>query len=168
MTTGFQITFETDQKGAWEVLAHLRDRLDPGGLADFLEKVIEPYIKLRIENRFLSEGDDVVGKWHPLAVATHLIRASLGFPPDHPINVRTNEMRNFLVTSRSDIKIQGPEVELTHPPPTGNRGLSEKIKTAQQGKSSPRTQPRAVLGLNENDLLFITSELAAYLVEGTI
>lgn len=77
-------------------------------------------------------------------------------------------MKDFLLLSPADIKVQGPEVELTHPGPTGDRSLQEKIQTAQSGSSNPNTRPRPVLGLNENDLLFITSELAAYLTEGMI
>lgn len=168
MAVGIQITFETDKDGAQAVIDELRDRLENAGLAQFLEKVVEPFIKLRIENRFHSEGDDVTGGWQPLHVATQLIRASYGFPPDHPINVRTSQMKDFLVNSRSDIKNNGADVTLIHPPPTGNKGLDEKIKTAQQGKTKPRTPPRPVLGFNENDLLFVTSELAAYLVEGIV
>lgn len=168
MALGFQITIETDSKSAQGVVDELRDRLDAAGLSQFLEKVVEPFIKLRIENRFGSEGDDVTNAWQPLRVATQLIRASYGFPPDHPINVRTSQMKDFLVNSRSDIKASGADVELIHPPPTGSRSLDDKIKTAQMGKSKPKTPPRPVLGFNENDLLFVTSELAAYLVEGIV
>lgn len=168
MALGFQITIETDKSSAQGVIDELRDRLQAAGLEQFLEKVVEPFMKLRIENRFQSEGDDVTGKWQPLHVATQLIRASYGFPPDHPINVRTSQMKDFLVNTKSDIKASGADVTLTHPPPTGNKSLDEKIKAAQQGKSKPRTPARPVLGFNENDLLFVTSELAAYLVEGII
>lgn len=165
---GFQIVFDVDRAGATAVVAELMHRLEAQELVDFLRQKIEPYVKLRIEGRFVGEGDDVTGAWDPLKVATRLIRASHGFPPDHPINVRTSRMKDFLLISPADIKVQGPEVELTHPGPTGDRSLNEKIKTAQFGSTSPNTQPRPVLGFNENDLLFITSELAAYLTEGII
>lgn len=165
---GFEVLFETDSSGAQAVFEALNERLESDALVDFMRKEIEPYIKLRIEGRFAAEGDDVTGQWHPLTVATKLIRARNGFPPDHPINVRTGKMKDYLVHSPSDIKIQGPEVELTHPGPTGDRELQDKIRTAQEGKTKPRTPARPVLGLNENDLLFITSELAAYLTEGFI
>lgn len=168
MATGFQIVFDVDRAGATAVTAELMHRLEAQELVDFLRQKIEPYVKLRIEGRFASEGDDVTGAWDPLKVATQLIRASHGFPPDHPINVRTSRMKDFLLLSPADIKVQGPEVQLTHPGPTGDRSLQEKIQTAQSGASSPNTRPRPVLGLNENDLLFITSELAAYLVDGII
>lgn len=162
--TGFNILFEADAASTNAMLAELEKRLSSEGLADFLSDRVDGFLRARIAQRFSGEGDDVSGAWHPLTVATSMIRASQGFPPDHPINVRTGDMRSFLVNSASDVKEHSLGATLKHPPPTTNKFINEKIRTAQQGKSRPRTPPRPVIGVNENDLLFVTSELAAYLM----
>jgi hypothetical protein len=55
----------------------------------------------------------------------------------------------------------------TFPAPGAATGeLAEKIKTAQQGKASPSTVPRPVIGMNNVDEAFITTDLEAFLVRG--
>lgn len=166
----FEIAFEAETQHLQGVLRHLDQRLNPDGLGDYLEAKIEPFLQMRIDARFAAEGDDVTGAWHPLKQATEMIRASKGFPPAHPINVRTNKMKHWLVNVPADLIIGGDEAVLIHPPFAGpsDAKTREKIQTAQQGKRSPNTPPRPVLGVNENDLLFITSELVAWITEGYI
>lgn len=165
---GFEILFESDASSATGVFSSLEDKLDPSGLVSFLETEVDPYIRGRIAGRFSTEGDDVSGRWHPLTRATQYYRARQGYPPAHPINVRTRQMRDFLVHTRSQVRSSGLEVILLHPPPVADSELNRKIATAQGGKSSPGTPPRPVIGVNENDLLFITSSLAAYLIQGIV
>lgn len=164
MATGFQIDFDVDAAHFNALLAELHLKVSPAGLTTFLNTIVDPFIRSRIDERFASEGDDVTGAWSPLTVATAMIRASQGISPDHPINVRTSKMRDYLVNTQSDVKPTGFDAVLSHPPPTGDAKLNEKIKTAQMGSTSPRTPPRPVIGLNQNDLLFVTSELVIYLV----
>lgn len=58
---------------------------------------------------------------------------------------------------------------LIHPPAgSADPITAKKLKTAQSGSSKPSTPARSVVGVNENDLLFITSSLTAYLVEDFI
>lgn len=160
----FYVYFDVSQAQFAGTVALLNQRLSSVGLSLFLKTVVDPFVRNRIEQRFISEGDDVSGKWHPLTAATALIRTQKGFPPDHPINVRTGLMRQFLVGTPGDVRASGPLVTLTHPPPTADGLMTQKISTAQAGKSRPQTPARPVMGLNTNDALFITSELTAYLI----
>lgn len=164
----FQVTFEADAAHLQGVLLMLEDKLNPLGLAEFMDATVDPFLRMRTEDRFAQEGDDVVGSWQPLQLATQQIRASKGFSPAHPINVRTGKMRNFLVNRPADVKPNGFGATLTYPGPIGDSELFEKLSTAQGGKSYPSTPPRPVIGVNENDMLFVTSELVAWLMEGYI
>jgi len=166
--TGYYVQIDADASEVTKVIQHLQDKLSPTGLSVFLNTMVDPYIRNRIDQRFGSEGDDVSGAWHPLEQATQQIRAAYGYPPDHPINVRTGKMRSFLVHTQSDVQPNGMGATLTHPPLTGDPITLKKIKTAQTGSSSPATPARPVIGLNQNDDLFITSELVVYLTEGMI
>lgn len=161
----FNIQITTDSSSANAVFALLIARVSTPGISAFMAAIVDPFIRNRIDQRFSMEGDDVTGHWHPLTAATEHFRSTKGFPPDHPINVRTSTMRNFLTGTPGDIRPTGPWVTYTHPPPGGTYGLTDlKIETAQRGKARPLTPPRPVIGVNQNDLLFITSELAAYLI----
>jgi hypothetical protein len=165
----FFVLIETDASEAVAVLDALMIRSSPVGLSAFLDTVVDPWVRNRIDQRFNSEGDEVSGSWDPLAAATQQIRASYGFPPDHPINVRTGMMRNFLVGTPSDVKPNGFGADLQHPPPgAGSSVMQKKIQTAQSGSSNPNTVARPVVGLNENDMIFITSSLAAWLTQDMI
>lgn len=164
----FYVLIETDFAHADAVIDSLLVRASPVGLAAFLNTVVAPWVRNRIEQRFDNEGDDVSGSWDPLAAATQSIRASYGFPPDHPINVRTGSLRSFLVGTNSDVKPNGFGADLQHPPPSSDAIMNKKIKTAQSGDPNPRTPARPVMGLNENDLLFITSSLSAWLTQDMI
>lgn len=163
----WELTFEADTEELEAVLQKLTVKLSPPGLMGFLATMVDPWLRMRTDNRFASEGDDVTGNWHPLTLATQMMRIQGGFPPSHPINVRTGKMRDFLTGMASDVKPNGIGATLTYPGPVGDPELNEKIKTAQMGKTarSQKTPARPVVGVNENDMLFITSELVAWLSE---
>lgn len=159
----FLVEIDVDDSQFQAAMALLNFRTSPAGLSTFLGTVVDPYVRARIDQRFAGEGDDVTGRWHPLTRATEMIRASKGFPPAHPINVRTDKMHSFLVNTPGDLKPNPVGATLEHPRPTDP--LTErKIQVAQMGTKRPFTPPRPVLGYNENDMLFITSSLAAWLI----
>lgn len=162
------VIITTDRASVDRALQFLEARLSPVGLVAFLNTVVDPFIRNRIQQRFASEGDDVVGTWHPLAAATQQIRAFYGFPPSHPINQRTGRLESWLVGTSSDVKQFGVGASLQHPPPGSDAILNKKLKTAQSGSSYPPTSPRPVIGVNENDLLFVTSSLVAWLSQDMI
>ncbi len=164
----FHVLIETDSSEADAVIDSLLEKMSPVGLSAFLHTIVDPWVRNRIDQRFANEGDEMSGDWHPLAVSTQQIRASYGYPPDHPINVRTGKMRSFLVGTNSDVKPNGFGATLQHPPPTADPITAKKIATAQSGSSFPPTPARPVVGLDENDLIFVTSSLAAWLTQDMI
>ncbi len=167
--SGFILDITTDSESFDAVRDNLDRKMDSLGIAAFLSSVVDPFLRNRIDSRFQSEGDEVSGRWHPLAQATQQIRASYGYPPNHPINVRTGKLRSHLVGTRSDVQANGMGATLIHPPPgSGDPVTNKKIKTAQSGSSHPPTPARPVIGINENDLIFITSSLTAYLSQDFI
>lgn len=145
------------------MLDHLETKLNPVGMATFLGQVIDPYLHSRAEGRFLSEGDDAVGKWVPLSHATQAIRAQQGYGSAHPINHRTGELEDYITGTPGAAHPHALGATLTFPgnPPKGE--LKTKVETAQRGKTSPQTPPRPVLAVNEKDLAFTLGALAAYI-----
>lgn len=139
-------------------MQRLEAAISATGIAFFLGKEVGPYLVERAKRRFRSEGDDVTGKWAPLMPATQAIReadTSITVGPDHPINHRTGELENWVTGTA--FKVAGGNLAFPGKAPSGE--LISKIKTAQQGKASPRTVARPVLGINQADMVFITSRL---------
>lgn len=161
----FVITFELEKQYLDMLVMELGQRLDGVALSAWLSKVVSPYIRARIAVRFAGEGDDVSGSWNPLTVATQQIRMNQGFGPG-PINRRYGQLYEFLMNSPGISVAAGFGAELNHPGPVGDWRTKVKLQTAQSGKANPRTPARPVIGLNNNDYLFISSELTAYLIEG--
>lgn len=148
------------------MLHRLDTSLNPTAIAAFLGAEVDPYIRERARQRFANEGDDVVGQWAPLADATNAFRTAQGFPAAHPINKRTGELEAYIVSAPNQITISTFGTTLVSPRPTSNKWLQEKLRTAQMGKDRPRTPARPVLGLNEKDLLAVTTKLAFYIQRG--
>jgi hypothetical protein len=146
------------------MLLRLHLKMEPGAMIAFMQAGVVPYIQQRIANRFLNEGDDVVGKWHPLKTETETIRIRHGYPGPHPINVRTGQMR-ALMTGSFGNAISGSGITQLEYPNQGNMTgqLARKIMTAQGGSAFPPTPPRPVLGFNLNDSIALTALLAGYL-----
>jgi hypothetical protein len=160
MTTPFSMIIIVDDRSAERVLRNLEAALSDSSIEGFLLRNTADYIHRRTRDRFTGEGDDVTGAWQPLQPATEAIRVSRGYPGPHPINVRTGDMESFLAADPGAITGQ---TTWTFPAPGAATGeLAEKIKTAQQGKASPST----VIGMNNVDEAFITTDLEAFLVRG--
>lgn len=148
------------------VILQMMQAIQVDVLADWLQEDIDPYLRARVEARFNQEGDDVVGAWLPLRASTERIRVAKGYPPSSPINVRSGQMRHFLTAVRGDVKQSGIQAELVFPGPVGDPLTEQKIRVAQQGKTAPVTPPRPVLGLNENDLFYIQTDLVRHMFAG--
>lgn len=145
-------------------LARLSAVVSPQGMGVFLNETVARYLRERIARRFDSEGDDVSGKWAPLTDATMQIRANKGYPPAHPINVRTGTLRNYIENSpdRLDIDPTGAMLTLPGRAPTGS--LKKKVLGAQQGEN--RAPARPVLGVNATDMAFTMTALEAFIRSG--
>jgi hypothetical protein len=155
-----QMIFEFEALDVELAMTRFIELMTPAGIMAFLGAEVGPYLRQRARNRFAAEGDDVVGQWAPLAPSTVAIREGQQYPGEHPINRRTGEMENWVVDGGWDAYPFSGGGGLVYPQnePTGT--LREKVQTAQAGSASPLTQPRPVLGVNENDMLFVTALLA--------
>lgn len=157
----------TDLEGT---LARLDTALSPAGLSVFLTGVVAPWIRERAENRFMNEGDDVVGKWAPLMPATQEIRGrgDWGVGPAHPINRRTGDLEEYITRSNTSVIAAADSALLIYPDTAPSKpGLKAKVETAQKGKSRPKTPARPVLGVNERDLVFVMQSLSTY-IQGVV
>lgn len=157
-------TFQVDM-----LMKSVMQTVSPAGLAPFGETVAD-YLEERAVNRFAFEGDDASGNWPQLTGATERIRASMGYGPDGPINVRTSEMFEAVVYS-AGVYPHSQGVTVVKPEPSLLRGpLREKLITAQQGRMDnpmipgATTPPRPVLALAERDMVEIMAKLQLYIM----
>lgn len=152
-------------------LDRINTALNPVALVEFLTGQVVPWLNARGAERFRGEGDDVVGKWQPLQMSTQLERIRgkqqglWDIGPDHPINVRTHELEDYITHSLGYTLPSSLGATLTYPDPKdANASIKEKMKTAQQGRTSPSTVPRPVLGINERDLAYVLQRLATHVM----
>lgn len=159
-----------NEQGVQRMLDVIDSALSPFGLAAFLHGDVGPYVKQRAKERFDSEGDDVTGKWAPLKETTVTIREGYGFGGEHPINRRTDELRDYITGGSLDVTASPGVGSLRYPGQAPKSpGLREKMKTSQKGRSNPKTVARPVLGLNESDLSVVLTMLAFHVQrEGAI
>lgn len=149
-----------DDTGVQAMLNRLDTALSPAGIAAFLGATVTPWLRTRARDRFMEEGDDVTGKWIPLATATQEIRSTQGYGSAHPINRRTGRLEEYIAGSPDAISIHALGATLTFPGKKPAGELRDKVTTAQMGREKPRTPPRPVLGVNEQDLAFVLTSLA--------
>ena len=165
-TRGFiDVQIIGDQRGVDHMLNRLEIVLSPVGLEAFLLSTVEPWLQERAQNRFDSEGDDVVGTWAPLKPATVNMRQERGYGGAHPINRRTGDLEEYIVDSPARITELPSGAVLTTPGNKATGELADKVETAQIGRDYPNTVPRPVLGMNETDLAFVLGSLAKFVQE---
>lgn len=158
-------TWYVQSRSAEYALDRLAEILTPDGLALWLGSEVGEYLKKRAEARFASEGDDVTGPWAPLQDATVQIRLGQNFGGAHPINRRTGQLEDWVVNSGWRAYPTSMGGSLAYPDNTPTGILLEKVQTAQKGSDNPRTPPRPVLGVNENDMLYVLSMFGTYIAE---
>jgi hypothetical protein len=157
----------SDTAGVTAMLAYLDRVLSPGGMGAFLGLNIGPYLQSRARDRFQSEGDDVTGPWAPLASSTEEVRARQQVGPAHPINRRTGELERYITDGQFRVVAHSLGATLTFPGTTPARqSIRQKMEVAQQGRISPPTVARPVLGMNERDLAYVVATLAFFIERG--
>lgn len=169
--TEMTLDIKTDASNVEWMLERVNTALHPVALVEFLTGEVVPFLNERGKARFASEGDDISGTWQPLAPATQNIRAFgaaqglWNIAPDHPINVRSHELENY-ITGTIGYTVPGTEgAILTFPDPHAiTPELEAKMETAQRGRSNPRTPPRPVLGVNERDMTWVLERLAMHVL----
>lgn len=165
------ISVDVESTATEIMLNRLNLALSPHMLAGWMKTTVDPYIKKRIKERFIDEGDEVSGDWLPLQPSTRIIRARAGYGADHPINIRTGMLEQFITQAPPRINPHSLGATYTYPgkPPTGE--TLTKLKTAQFGKgregrgrrASVHTPPRPVLGLGERDAEFLIMSLGMHI-----
>lgn len=162
------VVMEVRPQQVMDMLSKLNTSLDPVNIAVWMAATVQPWMEGRAKNRFASEGDDVSGKWLPLKPATQNFRRNMQppVPPEHPINVRTHELINFITGSPEQIVPHAAGATLTFPGRRPFGELKKKVETAQVGRDYPATDPRPVIGVNEKDLLAVLTDLSIYISVG--
>ena len=133
----------------------------------FLETAVESWLETRAAQRFASEGDSASGKWEQLLFPeTHEWRESQGFPPAHPINRRTGELMQWVVTAGGTTSVfsAGSGAILSWPEMPTDATLQEKLRTAQRGKGDPYTPARPVVAMDAADLAFTLEALEKWII----
>lgn len=126
-------------------------------MVGFLAGPMVEHLQRRADDRFASQSTDD-GPWAPLHDATVKIRHSMGFGPT-PINVRTGEMKNWLVGSSGSAVPTPTGAMLSWPSnPTGK--MRDRIATAQG--LNPNVDAREVIGLGVTDAQFVLASMGAW------
>lgn len=135
-------------------------------LADWLTAKVDPILRARTAARFESEGDAISGKWQSLAPWTVKERERTNFPGEHPINVRTGEMRRHLLGTFPRTSFHSLGVTMWSPGTDGGSTTAKKVKIAQQGGETPEGHPvpaRPVLGVGPEDLELVLVTLGHHI-----
>lgn len=167
MPGGIQVEFDIQDGNVVKNLQTLQRNTGPD-LEKFMRDDLVQYIQNRAQGRFANEGDDAVGQWAPLKPATEVRRASKGFSPAHPINVRTGDLRSYITNDSGTVSGGADEWTLTWPDPPPSGELQEKTETAQRGKAYPSTVARPVIGLGASDISRITDDLGRFIQGGLL
>lgn len=144
------------------------------GFKDWLDNEAMDWLQQRGQDRFAAEGDDASGDWEPLKPATRKIRHDSGYPPSHPINVRSGDLRDFLLGDDGAITPLGADGARLTWPGTAPSGLTkEKLRVAQRGDKFGNnnlfpqtfTPARPVLALSELDTEALLLSYAEWLYD---
>lgn len=151
------LSFLVEDADVQALLLSLELKLGPVEMGGFMSSIVAPYLKERVKARFENEGDDAVGKWAPLAPATVESRIAQGYGGEHPINIRTHELENFILAAPAQLTLDPFGVAITIKPEASGK-IENKLQYAQA--------TRPVLGVGVVDLEFILTEMFLY-VDGT-
>ncbi len=156
-----------EMEDVYRMFSMIEFRLSAPMAMFFLAHTMEPWLRDRAEARFDAEGDDAAGRWQALHPTTEHFRQSQGFPASHPINHRTGELERYITQEPGRTAGVAGGVQLTFPgTPPGSKWLTQKLETAQRGRSYPSTPARPVLAVSWADMNFYMSVLAHYIENG--
>jgi hypothetical protein len=149
-----ELIFEEDNRQAFALLDRAYEFFGQGPMVDFLDAEWSQIMQTAARRRFTNEASESDGAWAQLRPATNKFRVRQGFPPEHPINQRTGEMRRYLDTATIDYRASDGLVTATWPEKASGE-LLHKLQVAQ-GASSRRgdqnTPARPVLDATEDNL----------------
>jgi len=157
------VRFFVDAEWPMADVTQVTRRLSGASLSEFMMREVSPFLRKRASIRFAVEGDHASGAWDPLGYMSQKNRILLGFGAEHPINVRTGDLRDWVLGNYGEItKVTEGSTELTWPGETSGE-LDEKFTTAQVGKGTPPTQARPVAAADELDLAWILSGIQEWI-----
>lgn len=165
------IVFEVDSSQVDLLEAGLQRALSPTSIEGFLLTKAAGYLQEITGINFAHETSRDGQAWEPLHDATNAIREQDGYSPEHPINERTGELREWLTNSHGDVAPGLDGAELTWPS-EGDPDAERKLQVAQQGSKrgenplfpSSATNPRPVIGAGEVDLAILLALLGDHLI----
>lgn len=132
-------------------------------IAAWLVAGVDPLLRQKTEQVFASEGEALGQKWQDLTPFTVQDRKNHGFPGEHPINVRTGQMKKHLIDAPPRIAIHSLGATMWSPGNNPSGKLGKKIQTAQQGDPSVHTPARPVLGVDTTDLEIVLLALSVHI-----
>jgi len=182
----FALKIDVDPTEVEAMFHHLQLRLSPGALRVFLNTRAHRDLAMRAQQRFANEGDDATGPWADLTFMTGRIRAWQGYPPFHPINVRTGALRNFVVNTFT-VKETAHGATLKMPGEASGDLLAKLTQAQVGGGGRPRTSrpahfatrpegdagpnrpapPRPVVALSIVDTMMISMDLLEFIRQGS-
>lgn len=165
MSVGFiDIDIVGSKRSVEAMLDHLDSALSEIGMQIFMNGRIAPWLRERAEARFRDEGDDATGRWQALSEPTQDWRVNYGFHPSHPINRRTGQLEDYIMSSPARVVATKGFADLTWPAaPPSNPITAKKLRVAQRGWDNPRTPSRPVVALGESDLVHTLTQLAFHI-----
>lgn len=144
---GMDRAFQADRMAAWLVTG------------------VDPLLRQNTDRNFGSESFD--GEpWQSLKPYTVSERERHGFPGEHPINVRTGQMKRHLLDDPPRIAVQTLGATLWSPGDEGSGTTAKKVKIAQMGGTTPEghhVPARPVLGVGPEDLEAVLISLAIHI-----
>lgn len=160
--SGVSVDISSAELSMSKILANLSDT----SLAGFLETVVAHRFSERADERFAMGGDSASGKWAPLSPATIEIRKNLGYTSgagQGEINVRTGNLREWLVNPTTMTVPDGLGVSMAWPGPEADATISDALAQAAGKKKGPE---RPVIAYDAADVGFILSSLTAWTLTG--
>lgn len=99
------ILMQTDAKSVRRVIKAAIGAIEPQAVSYFNNVVVTQLLQLYARERFKGEGETggagtSVGQWSELATYTKMDRKRKGFQPDHPINVRTGGLKDWVTSAQ--------------------------------------------------------------------
>lgn len=159
-----------------------RQALSAPAISQVLYHRVDPLLQGWAAEAFATETDPTGQKWKPLKQVTNdNFRVPMGFPPAHPINERTGELRKAYTQKGEIVVIPGVETDVVLQNPTAqiknsDPELQSKMRVAASGRgrgTSPtgRTRkpvpPRPIVGLTPGRADQITMVFAVYIQQVT-
>lgn len=152
------VIVKKDTRALDELIDRLANRwLGSANLRRFIADDFEDIMQEGAARRFDTESSEDNGAWEQLRVATQIFRARAGFPPAHPINERTGEMKHYLTSQTGTVTLRSGVDSMSGDWPSKPSGeLLEKLSTAASGKRGQNgfadTPAREVVWATEGQL----------------